>query len=194
MELAVGFNEIDDGEKPEPRVRGTVAGAILRDLVENHLSFARRNPGRIRQRAVGADRDGEEVAERSIRRNRRAMSQRGRSPVSLRIGHRLVRREQRARVGRDANLRCRASPAADDDRVVGQRRAGSKLSARAEIWMPPLVPVVVRPRLPEVVTGEPVTPKIEVAGTVRPTLVTPPPLAAPLGMHCQLVPSVTSWI
>ena len=51
--------------------------------------------------------------------------------------------------------------------------------------MPPLVPVVVRPRLPEVVTGDPVTPRMLLPGTVSPTLVTvpePPPLP-PFGTH-----------
>ena len=44
--------------------------------------------------------------------------------------------------------------------------------------MPPLVPVVVRPMVPEVVTGWPVTLKMLLAGTLNPTLVTvpePPP-------------------
>ena len=38
--------------------------------------------------------------------------------------------------------------------------------------MPPLVPVVVSPNVPVEVTGLPVTPKIEVAGTLKATLVT----------------------
>lgn len=44
--------------------------------------------------------------------------------------------------------------------------------------MPPEVPVVVSPRVPELVTGDPVTPKIEAAGTLSPTEVTVPLLMA----------------
>ena len=40
--------------------------------------------------------------------------------------------------------------------------------------MPPLVPVVVTAIVPEVVTGDPVTAKIDVAGTEMPIEETPP--------------------
>ena len=42
--------------------------------------------------------------------------------------------------------------------------------------MPPLVPAVVNPKVPEPVTGLPVAVKMLVAGTEKPTLVTTPEL------------------
>ena len=69
----------------------------------------------------------------------------------------------------------RADRTPDPNALVEESAEGEEKNG-----MPPCVPVTVSPRSPDVVIGEPVTPKIDAAGTERPTDVTVPPLPPPL--------------